>query len=384
MNYKIILVFTSIIIGVIACKQTEYIGPISPCDLSNIPYNPSSYTVVSPNGFPAMEHPEDNPITVQGIELGRHLFYDPILSRDSTISCSSCHDINKAFTDGLAKSKGIDNRIMSRSSMSLINIGYSWIKGRAYNFMWDGRFATLEEQIIKGPIENPLEMDNTWEKVETDLRQHPTYPRMFREAFGIDCYDGISKELVAKAIAQFERTLNSAGSRYDEDVWVPLVYLSNQELRGMTLFIGDAAGSPSTKDAECAHCHSFSKNKALFARNEFSNNGLDSAQTLFDFADNGYGDATGNAPENGQFREVSLRNVGLTAPYMHDGRFQTLEEVVDHYATGGHYSPNLASELTTAPTITSLDANDKADIVAFLHALTDSTYFNKPEWSSPF
>jgi cytochrome c peroxidase len=371
-------------VGVMACKETEYFGPISPCNLSSIPYNPTDYTVVSPNGFPAMEHPDDNPITVQGIELGRHLFYDPILSRDSTISCGSCHDINKAFTDGLAKSEGIDNRIARRSSMSLINIGYSEIRGRAYNFMWDGRFATLEEQIIKGPVEDPLEMDNTWAKVETDLRKHPTYPRMFREAFGIDCYDGISKELVAKAIAQFERTLNSANSRYDEDVWVPLVYLSNQELRGMTLFIGDAAGAPSTKDAECAHCHSFSRNKALFARNEFSNNGLDSAQTLLDFSDNGYGDITGNAPENGQFREVSLRNIGLTAPYMHDGRFQTLEEVVDHYATGGHASPNLSSELSTAPTIKTLDANDKADIVAFLHALTDSSYFNKPEWSNPF
>ncbi|BDS12957.1 cytochrome-c peroxidase [Aureispira anguillae] len=384
MRSKFFFVFISLIVGVIACKETEYIGPLSPCDLSTIPYTPTSYTVVSPQGFPPMEHPDDNPITVQGIELGRHLFYDPILSRDSSTSCSSCHELNKAFTDGLPKAKGIDNRIGRRGSMSLINIGYSWVKNRDYNFMWDGRFATLEEQILKGPIEDPLEMDNTWEKVEADLRQHPTYPKMFREAFGVECYDEIDRNLVAKAIAQFERTLNSANSRYDEDVWKPFVYLNSQELRGMTLFIGDAAGAPSLKDAECAHCHSFSKNKALFARNEFSNNGIDSAQSLLDFADYGYGEATGNAPENGQFREVTLRNIALTAPYMHDGRFQTLEEVVDHYATGGHYSPNLASELSTAPTINQLTAGDKEDLVAFLHALTDSSYFDKPEWSSPF
>ena len=129
-----------------ACKETEYIGPLGSCDLGDIPYNPTSYTVVPPDGFSAMEHPDDNPITVQGIELGRHLFYDPILSRDSTISCSSCHELNKAFTDGLATAKGIDNLTGRRSSMSLINIGYSWIKNRPYNFMWDGRFQSLEEK----------------------------------------------------------------------------------------------------------------------------------------------------------------------------------------------------------------------------------------------
>jgi len=377
------VVFILCCLVIIACQESEHLGPFSSCNLTSIPYNPTSYTVVSPKGLPPMEHPNGNPISIEGIELGRHLFYDPILSRDSTISCSSCHDINKAFTDGLAKSVGIDNRVGRRSSMSLINVGYNWIKSRDHNFMWDGRFATLEEQILGGPVEDPLEMDNTWEKVEADLRKHPTYPTMFRKAFGIDCYDEISKELVAKAIAQFERTLNSANSRYDEDVWVKFVYLSNEEREGFKLF-NETTGLPGNKDAECVHCHSFSRDKALFARNEFSNNGLDSTQTLFGFADNGYGEATGDAPQNGQFREVSLRNIALTAPYMHDGRFQTLEEVVDHYVTGGHYAPNLAPVLSSAQTLKTLDANDKANIVAFLYALTDSSYFNKPEWSSPF
>ena len=370
-------------VGFFACED-QIIKPSVCNNLEAYNYAPSSYTVIPPEGFPAMEHPDDNPITVEGIELGRHLFYDPILSRDSTISCSSCHQLNKAFTDGLSKAEGIEGRLGRRSSMSLINIGYSWIKNRPHNFMWDGKFTSLEEQIVGGPIEDPVEMDNDWETVENVLRQHPSYPQMFRSAFGINCSDEINRQLIAKAIAQFERTLNSAGSRFDEDLWVPFVYLSAQELRGKTLFEGDAAGATSTNDAECAHCHSFSANKTLFARNEYSNNGLDSVNNLNDFTDLGLGAITGNLSQNGQFREVTLRNIGLTAPYMHDGRFATLEEAVGHYASGGQNAPNLAAELTTAPTLVTLTASEKEDLVAFLHALTDSSYFNKPEWSSPF
>ena len=370
-------------VGFFACED-QIIKPSVCNNLEAYNYAPSSYTVIPPEGFPAMEHPDDNPITVEGIELGRHLFYDPILSRDSTISCSSCHQLNKAFTDGLSKAEGIEGRLGRRSSMSLINIGYSWIKNRPHNFMWDGKFTSLEEQIVGGPIEDPVEIDNDWETVENVLRQHPSYPQMFRSAFGINCSDEINRQLIAKAIAQFERTLNSAGSRFDEDLWVPFVYLSAQELRGKTLFEGDAAGATSTKDAECAHCHSFSANKTLFARNEYSNNGLDSVNNLNDFTDLGLGAITGNLSQNGQFREVTLRNIGLTAPYMHDGRFATLEEAVGHYASGGQNAPNLAAELTTAPTLVTLTASEKEGLVAFLHALTDRSYFNKPEWSSPF
>jgi cytochrome c peroxidase len=377
------LIMGLLTIAFAACED-QIIEPAACNNLEVFNYAPSSYTVIPPDGFPAMEHPENNPITVEGIELGRHLFYDPILSRDSTVSCSSCHNLNKAFTDDLPKAIGIEGRFGRRSSMSLINIGYSWIKNRPHNFMWDGKFETLEQQIIGGPVEDPVEMDNTWETVENDIRQHPSYPQMFRSAFGINCTDEINRELVAKAIAQFERTLNSASSRFDEDLWVPFVYLTAQELRGKTLFEGDAAGSTSSKDAECAHCHSFSANKTLFARNEYSNNGLDSVSSLNEFADLGLGGITGNISQNGQFREVSLRNIGLTAPYMHDGRFATLEEAVDHYTSGVKNAPNLSAELSTAPTLSTLTNSEKEDLVAFLHALTDSSYFNKPEWSNPF
>jgi cytochrome c peroxidase len=385
MYYKIFTVFFLIIIGVIACRPTsETLFSKADNDLSNIPYRPTAYTVVPPQGFPAMEIPEDNPMTEEGIRLGRHLFYDPILSFDSTVSCASCHQQEKAFTDGKAFSTGINGLTGKRSSMSLINVGYNWVRGRKHNFMWDGRFATLEEQVIKGPIVDPVEMANTRENLERTLRKHPLYPPMFRAAFGISNSQEITLEMVGKAIAQFERTLNSARSMYDKDVWDSFVYLNPQELNGMEIFIGDAAGAPSSKDGECAHCHSFSTNKALFARNEFSNNGLDSAVSLVHFLDYGLGGITSNTPDNGMFREVSLRNIALTAPYMHDGRFQTLEEVMEHYTRGVHPAPNLASELSTATTLPQLTASEKEDVIAFLHALTDTSYIYKEEWSNPF
>ena len=384
MYYKIFTVFSFLILGIFACRPTESPQPNQGVDLTGIAYNPTAYTVVPPKGLPPMEIPADNPMTVEGIKLGRHLFYDPILSLDSTLSCASCHKQEKAFTDGVALATGIDGLVGRRSSMSLINVGYNWVRGRAHNLMWDGRFATLEELTIKGPIIDPVEMANTWENLEQSLQNHPSYPALFREAFGISNSQEIKAELVGKALAQFQRTLNSARSMYDKDVWDPFVYMSPQEINGMDLFQGDAAGSPASKDGECGHCHSFSTNKALFARNEFSNNGLDSVASLTDFLDYGLGGATNNTPDNGMFREVSLRNIALTAPYMHDGRFQTLEEVLDHYTTGGHPAPNLASELTTAATLTQLTQSDKEDIIAFLHALTDTSYIHKEEWSNPF
>ncbi|MCP4438598.1 MAG: cytochrome-c peroxidase [Aureispira sp.] len=381
---KIIMFIGLFILSIGACKKP----PIQNGDesLEDIPYNPTTYQVQSPPGLPQMEMPTTNLMTTQGIKLGRFLFYDPILSRDSSISCGSCHKIEKAFTDGRATALGIEGKIGTRSSMSLINVGYFWKQNRQNNFMWDGKFATLEEQAL-APIEHPLEMDFTWDEIIVRLKRHPHYPKLFREAFGIQYKSGITKELAAKAIAQFERTLNSADSRYDQTegpAKIPFEYLSEQELRGLQLFLGDTDGSAPTKDGECAHCHTFTQNKSLFARNDFSNNGLDSTQSLNGFVDNGLGDIISDATANGKFREVTLRNIGLTAPYMHDGRFATLEEVLDHYATGGHPSPNLDNILETAPDLKSLTQTEKGDIIAFLHTLTDSSYFNKAEWKTPF
>lgn len=379
------LLFTSFISTLLLLSACRPDGSDGACtDLDAIAYAPTSYTIVPPQGLPPMEVPADNPMTVEGIRLGRHLFYDPILSVDGTISCASCHKIEKAFTDGKAVSEGVNGLVGRRSSMSLINVGYNWVRNRPHNFMWDGRFATLEEQAVQ-PIFDPVEMNNTAEKVLADLSAHPDYPTMFRQAFGISCPEDITMDMIGKAIAQFERTLNSADSKFDRDRWVPFEYMSSQELRGMTLFLGDAAGSPNAKDGECAHCHSFSPNRALFARNNFSNNGLDPATTFDDFIDKGFGEVTGRAPDNGKFREVTLRNIALTAPYMHDGRFATLEEVMDHYTKGLHAAPNLAAELSTAHDLPNLTDSEVDDIIAFMHALTDTSYVQgRPEWRSPF
>lgn len=372
---------------VIACDpRDEIIGPISPTladGLDTIPYEVLPYQFPVINGLPAMQIPASNPVTVQGVKLGRYLFYEKILSLDNSISCASCHLQDKAFTDGVPKSIGVGGTIGTRNSMSLINVGYNWRPNNAHNFMWDGKFRDLEDQAIS-PVEHPLEMKNTWEDAERRLREHPHYPRLFRQAFGINSKAEITKELAGKALAQFMRTLNSADSKYDSVEFRAFNYFTEEQQRGFELFLGDAAGAVSGKDAECAHCHSFSRNFSSFARNNYSNNGLDEATTLNDFPDRGLGGVTGIPTDNGRFREVTLRNIGLTAPYMHDGRFNTLEEVLDHYVSGGHPSPNVANELTSAPTLRTLTATEKSDLIAFLHTLTDVSYFNRLEWSDPF
>jgi len=269
--------------------------------------------------------------------------------------------------------------------MSLINVGYNWKQNSAHNFNWDGKFRNLEDQVL-APVEHPLEMMDDWANLEQELRDHAHYPKLFREAFGINTTSEITRYLAAKALAQFLRTLNSADSEYDRDRWVPFTYMSEAAQRGKLLFLGDAAGSTQVKDGECAHCHSFTDNFAIFARNHFSNNSLDSTNSLTDFVDLGLGGVTNNPTDNGRFREVSLRNVGLTAPYMHDGRFQTLEEVMNHYVHSNHgqRGPNVANELTTATTLPTLTQREVDDIIEFMHALTDTSYINKPEWSDPF
>ncbi|MCH2042922.1 MAG: c-type cytochrome [Saprospiraceae bacterium] len=377
------------------CKEKiDSIGPLSPNynlteleeRLDTIPYFPTAYNMPVIDGLPPVEVPADNPMTEEGVRLGRFLFYETELSIDNTVSCGSCHHVDKAFTDGLDFSIGVNGARTTRNSMSLINIAYSEKQNSIHNLMWDGSFSTLEQQILEGPVTNSLEMANTWEEVETRLRAHNHYPRMFRQAFGITDKSEINRELVAKAIAQFERTLNSAASRYDQHEFVPFEYMDEQELRGMQLFIGDAGSVNAGKDGECAHCHSFTRDKAVFGRFNFSNNGLDSTGNSFMFPDPGFGAVTGNIGDNGKFKEVTLRNIALTAPYMHDGRFNTLEEVMDHYVSIGHgtSSPNVSNELTTAPDLPNLTQQEQDDIVAFLHALTDTSYVNKVEWSDPF
>ena len=377
----------ALLLFVVACRDEYRIGPLSPFNpvgrLDTIPYSPTPFAIISPLGMPTMPTPAENPTTVEGIKLGRLLFYDPILSGDSTMSCASCHQIDKAFTDGRARSIGIAGLEGTRNSMSLINVGFNWKPNRQTNFNWDGAFATLEAQAIM-PVQHPLELNADWSIVEKKLRQHAHYPRLFRQAFGVEHVDEIDRFYAARAIAQFLRTLNSAAAPVDSFYRVPFYSLSPEAERGMELFIGDTGGNPFARDAECAHCHSFTRDFMTFARNDFSNNALDSVASLNDFIDKGLGTITGRIQDNGRFREVTLRNIALTAPYMHDGRFNTLEEVMDHYVEHGHSRPFAAFELSTSTDLRTLTAQEKADIIAFLHALTDTSYFSRQEWQNPF
>lgn len=377
-QYLAFAVFAVSVVLLAQCKKDDP-PPVSPaCDLTGIPYAPTPYTIQKPDHFPQVPVPADNPMTAEGVQLGRRLFYDPILSGDSTMSCSSCHLPQGSFTDNKAVSTGIDNIAGRRSSMSLLNIAYA-----TNRLFWDGRVKTLEEQALK-PVEDPIELHATWPEVVERLKKHPEYPGYFRKAFGIGSCEEITKELAAKAIAQFERILISSGtSKYDLFLKGD-IDLEDEELRGKIMYFDEGAqvGLP---DGQCFHCHG----SITLSGNNFFNNSLDSVGSLNDFVDKGLGEFTGNPSDNGKFRATTLRNIALTAPYMHDGRFQTLEQVMAQYndnGTGfinedpfvqqigfpvaGHY-PGLTPSQTT-------------DIIAFLHTLTDTAFINNPAFQNPF
>jgi len=328
-------------------------------DLTEVEYSPTAFVVDNLPEFLPLISPADNPLTVQGINLGRHLFYDPILSADSTMSCSSCHSPELAFTDGLAKSIGIDGLPTQRSSMSLLNIGYNY-----RGLFWDGRVTTLEEQALL-PIEDEIEFHNTWTKAVSDLQVHSVYPTLFREAFGIDHTGEITKELAAKAIAQFERIIISGGnSKFNKVIFDNTLAFTDQERHGFDLFVDD--GDEDALDAECSHCHS----GQLFMGDEFANNGLDSTADFSNLIDLGRGGVTGYNVDMGKFKAPTLRNITLTGPYMHDGRFASLDEVIDHYNSGGAPSPNKDQNIRPL----GLSEYDKESLIVFLQTLTDTTY----------
>ncbi len=355
-----------------SCKKNNNptVNPVIPDakDLSTISYNPIPVTLPILDPLPPMDIPMDNPLTEDGIALGRFLFYDPLLSGNEKMACADCHLPKGGFTDNLAFSTGIDGIMGLRSSMSLINAGY-FTKG----LFWDGRIQTLEEQALL-PVEDVTELHNEWESVEEKLQAHNDYPTRFRKAFGINTTDEITKELAVKAIAQFERSLVSANSKYDRVIRGE-EFFDDDELTGFELFFDEPNDLP---DAECGHCH----NAPLFTVNQYFNNGIDSVGSLEDFKDKGLGAITNNPFDNGKFRAPSLRNIALTAPYMHDGRFETLEEVIDHYNEGAHFADNIDPLIMTRGL--GLSDQNKKDLIAFLHTLTDTSFVNNPAFQNPF
>jgi cytochrome c peroxidase len=363
-KYNILILFILVIIG---CGKDNPPTP-QKGDLEDIEYNPTQKELNIPSHFTQMLIPEDNPTTEEGVELGRFLFYDPILSGDSTMSCAGCHFPEFGFADPEPTSTGIDGFKGTRNSMSLINVGFY-----KNGFFWDGRAATLEEQALL-PVEDPIELHAIWPEVIEKLKIHESYPSKFRKAFGINDKSEITKELAAKAIAQFERTILSTNSKFDKITQGDQTLKYNDlELLGYSLFFDE---DPDVPDAECGHCH----NTPLGSSDNFFNNGIQTADNIMSFDDIGFGKITGNINDNGKMKAPSLRNIRYTAPYMHDGRFNTLDEVLTHYNEGGLSSP------TKDPLIHKLGLNKiyLDAIKAFILTLEDTTYLNNPNLKSPF
>ena len=338
----------------------------NPDDLLQYSYNPQPYILNLPTHFPQMNIPSDNPLTKAGVTLGKHLFYDPILSADSTMSCGSCHIQSKNFTDGLAVSTGIDGLAGRRSSMSLVNIGFV-----NSGYFWDGRAKTLEDQALL-PVEDPIELHNNWPDLVAKLQKHNSYPKMFREAFGITSKKEITKALAAKAIAQFERTLISKDSKFDK--WKQGdVILDDIELIGNGIYFDD---DPDLPDGECGHCH----NTPLAFTDDYFNNGLSAATTLLDFADRGRGEFTGQLNDNGKFRAPTLRNIMYSAPYMHNGSLKTFDDVLAHYNSGGKSSIYKDKVLHNLQ----LDAFYLKCLTAFVKTFEDTVFIKNPEFKNPF
>ena len=310
------------------------------------------YRFEIPATFPRPALPLDNPLTREGVALGARLFIDPILSKGERQSCAACHDPAKGFTDGSAVSVGVEGRSGTRSSMPLLNLAWKT------SFFWDGRARTLREQVLQ-PITNPLEMAETLPSVLAKLTREPGYPEAFRQAFGTA---EITSERLARALEQFLLVQVSGDSKFDRALRGEAT-LSAVEARGFELFRTEFDPTRGLRGGDCFHCHGGS----LFQSQRFGNNGLSIA-----FTDRGRGGVTGRAADEGLFAVPSLRNVALTAPYMHDGRFQTLEEAVGHYCTGVRPSPTLDANLAKHPDGgLGLDVEDQRALVTFLRTLTE-------------
>ena len=341
--------------------------PVTPYDYDN-PTLPPAFAVNPIAGQDNM--PVTNVTSDAGAKLGRILFYDKRLSINHTISCASCHQQSAGFSDPRRFSVGFEGGLTGRNSMGLSNA--RWYQRRS--FFWDERAATLEDQVLL-PIQNEVEMGMTLDALETRLNAEPFYVELFTQTFGAGS-PVVTRDRISRALAQFVRSIISVQSRYDTARATNFVIganWTNQEEQGRQLF--NAPGS-------CSACHgtdNFVPGPNIF------NNGLERLD--LPNADLGKGAITGVPADNGKFKVGSLRNIELTAPYMHDGRFATLEQVVDFYSTGVVNNPNLSPPLRTpggGVSRPNFSAAQKASLVAFLKTLTDPNLATNAKYSDPF
>lgn len=332
------------------------------------PYVTTPYELTIPISLPPSNYPPDNLPTVEGVELGRMLFYDPILSSDGTQSCASCHNQAFAFTDnGKALSEGVRGLEGKRNSMPIFNLMY-----HLDGFFWDGRAELLRHQAVL-PIQDELEMDETIGNVLAKLNASDDYSLRFKQAFDVDVIDELT---LSKALEQFMMIIISGESKFDIGKKLGFSNFTPSEMRGMQIFNTEAIEGQDNKGGDCFHCHG----APMFMTRQFMNNGLDEVPT-----DKGRYDVTGLSVDIGLFKVPSLRNVALTAPYMHDGRFNTLEEVIEFYANGVKAnSPNIAPGMHALQDSIYLSPEMRIDLIAFLNTLTDNNFLTNEEYSNPF
>ena len=377
-----------------AWKSSALLGALLAvsCDGEAPPAPPPAptYDWKLPAGFPEPFVPEDNPMSEEKVQLGRHLFYDTRLSGSGTQSCASCHEQQRAFSDGKATPIGSTGDPVPRNSPGLANVAY------LSTYTWANPvLETLETQALV-PLFNelPTELGLTprLDEVLHRLRADARYPELFRAAFP-DLAEPVDKDAIVKALASFQRTLLSGGSPYDRYLQGDNTAMSPAAKRGMELFFGERA--------ECYHCHSgphltnaFRAKGSWSAGVEFFNTGLFNVggRGAYPPDNPGLYEFTHKAKDQGRFRVPPLRNVALTAPYMHDGSLATLEAVIDHYTSGGRNvtegpfvgdgraNPNkdpLVRPFTLTP-------QERADLVAFLESLTDTDFLQDPRFSNPW
>lgn len=323
--------------------------PVQPLYL---PENFTPYRFTMSGTFPMPDLPRDNPLIEERVALGKALFSETALSRDGTLSCASCHQADAAFADPRPFSTGVRDQKGTRNSMPLMNLAWKT------NFFWDGRAPSLRAQVLM-PIQDHSEMDETLERVTAKLTAIPTFAPLFAAAFGAP---EISAEKIGLSLEQYLVTLTAYNSKFDQALQGK-TKLSEDEKRGFELFMTEYEPRTGQTGADCFHCHG----GPLFSDHQFHNNGLAPLA-----ADPGRFRVTSNEADRGKFATPSLRNVALTAPYMHDGRFATLEEVVEHYSSGIHRGPTLDPNLAKHPGggIRLSDA-DRSALVAFLRTLTE-------------
>lgn len=381
-----ILLVCSFLVFTTSCKQSDSSVPSeattdkeNPAGTVNEPVVPFSAAL------PGIEYSNDNPPNQAKTLLGRYIFYDKALSTDKTTSCASCHAPSQGFSDqGHPTSRGVSGQMGDRNSMALVNVAFS------SHLIWDGRFKTLEEHAI-APILHPKEMGNGSQRPREDtstyggtptnndtlllftrmrgtgtsteaFARHTTYNKLFKEAFGDTV---ITLPRIARAIAAFERTMISNQSKFDDYARGNKAALTDRAKSGLALFLDKSK-------TNCSSCHS----GTLFTDNKMHSNGLYKVY----MKDKGLGAFTKKSKDDGIFKTPSLRNVAVTAPYMHDGSFADLEQVIRHYSSGG------AGNSTQDSLMRPLQLSDKevGDITAFLQSLTDTKYMSNPAFSNPW